>query len=104
MHLFIYAERIGDFQLHLHCVEKMIPFFHASNYFKYAKSTRRYLDTMRELGKFMPADQYAEYTQSGYFTIRRSDRFWSGNFTDQTIEQYLMKNLKAPSDVLMGED
>ena len=102
MRLFIYAERIGDFELHLHCVEKMIPFFHASNHFKYAKSTRRYLDTMRELGKFMPADQYAEYTQSGYFTIRRSDRFWSGNFTDQTIEQYLMKNLKAPGGCAHG--
>ena len=102
MRLFIYAERIGDFQLHLHSVEKMIPFFHASNHFKYAKSARRYLDTMRELKKFMPENQYITYTQSGYFTIRRSDRFWSGIFSDQTIEQFLMRNLKAPGGCAHG--
>ena len=28
MRLFIYAERTGDLELHLHCVEKMIPIFH----------------------------------------------------------------------------
>ena len=44
--LFIFAERTGDFELHLHCVQKMIPIFHASNHFNYAKSARRYLDTM----------------------------------------------------------
>ena len=45
--LFIFAERSRDFDLHLCCVERFITIFHASNHFTYAKSTRRYLDTMR---------------------------------------------------------
>ena len=70
MRLFIFAECTGDFELHLHCVEKMIPIFHSSNHFPYAKSARRYLDTMRELLKFMPEEQYKTFVKEGYFTIQ----------------------------------
>ena len=96
MRLFIFAERTGDFELHLHCVEKIIPIFHSSNHFPYAKSARQYFDTMRELPQYMPEEQYKTFVKEGYFTIRRSHRFWSGIFSDQTIEQVLMRNLKAP--------
>ena len=41
MRLFIYAERTGDFHLHLYCVQKMIPLFHASGHLNYAKSSCR---------------------------------------------------------------
>lgn len=34
--------------------------------------------------------------------IRRSHRFWSGIFTDQTNEQVLMRNLKAPGGLAHG--
>ena len=100
--LFIYAERTGDFDLHLYCVQKMILIFHASGHLNYAKSSRRYLDSMRELPNIMSENQYRAYTQKGYFTIRRSHRFWSGIFTDQTIEQTLMRSIKAPGGLSHG--
>jgi len=30
---YIMAERMGNWKLHLQCVEKMIPYFHASGHF-----------------------------------------------------------------------
>jgi len=76
MRLFIYAERTGDFELYLYCVENMIPIFHASGHMNYAQSSRRYLDTMRELPATMYEDQYKKYTQKGYFTKVTSSLEW----------------------------
>ena len=36
------------------------------------------------------------------FTIRRTDHFWSGNFTDQAIEQDLMRLLKSSAGMTHG--
>ena len=35
---FFKAEGTGDWKLHLHCIRKMIPYFHAAGHFPYAKS------------------------------------------------------------------
>ena len=102
MRLFIYAERTGDWDLHLYCVAQMIPVFHASAHLAYARSSRRYLDTMRNLPNIMRPDQYEHFTKNGYFTIRKSHRFWSGNFSDQTIEQVLMRQLKVSGGLAHG--
>ena len=102
MRLFIFAERTGEFDLHMYCVEKMVGTFHAANHFPYAKSTRRYIDTMRELPNIMPEQQYKKYKEEGYYTIRRTHRFWAGIFTDQTIEQVVMRPLKAPGGLAHG--
>ena len=43
----------------------------------------------------IPANLYELYTKKGYFTVRRKNCFWSGNFTDQTIQQDLMHLFKS---------
>ena len=80
----------------------MIPTFHASGHLAYARSARRYLDSMKMLPDQMQPKQFKRLTEEGYFTIRRSRRFWSGNFTDQTIEQLLMRQLKSPGGLAHG--
>ena len=45
----ITAERTGNWQLHLQCVEEMIPHFHAAGHLQYAKSARLYLQQMNNL-------------------------------------------------------
>lgn len=45
LRLFIFAERTGDWALHLHMLAKMIPAFHAAGHIQYAKFARRYLDS-----------------------------------------------------------
>ena len=50
---------------------------------------------MKDVPKIMTKDQCEKYTACEYWNIRRSQRFWSGGFTDQTIEQVLMQMLKV---------
>ena len=80
----------------------MIPILHAGGHIAYAKSSRLYLDQMKKLGERMEKEDFEKYTSSGYWTIRRSNRFWSGNFTDQTIEQVLMRMLKSRGGLAHG--
>ena len=94
--LVIRAERSGDWDLHLYCIAKMIPVLHAGGH-TCAKSSRLYLDQMNQLKTKMNIEDFTKYTSQGYWTIRRSNRFRSGNFTDQTIEQVLVRMLKSPS-------
>lgn len=91
--LFIRAERTDDWELHIFCVSKMIPVLHTGGHTAYVKSSCLYLQQMKTLNALMAPDQYRKYTFNGFWTIRRSDRFWSGGFTDQTIEQVLMRML-----------
>lgn len=91
---FMFAEKSGDWDLHLATVERMIPFFHASGRIHYAKSAQIYLDDMKKLKFDMNQREYERFTKGGYWTCRRVVKFFSGIFTDQTIEQTLMRILK----------
>ena len=99
---FIRAERCGDWDMHLYCVAQMIHVLHAGVHTAYAKLTRLYFEDMRRLPTRMDADALKKYTTGGYWTIRRSNRFWSGNFTDQLIETILMRVLKSRGGVGQG--
>lgn len=92
---FIEAEKAGNWELHLQTIYKMLPFFHASGHLPYAKSAHLYLQCMISLKNIMPAEEFQKFTNEGFFTIRRSDKFWSGIFSDQTIEQELMRKIKV---------
>lgn len=85
--MFIRAERSGDWNLHLVTIRKLIPFFHAAGHLNYAKSAQIYLQQMEDLHLKLPPQEFQKFAQEGYFTIRRSDKFWAGIWTDMTIEQ-----------------
>lgn len=46
--------------------------------------------------------EYECFTSKGYFTIRRSDKFWCGTWSDMTIEQSLMKTMKSLGGLTHG--
>lgn len=46
---FIRAERMGDWKAHLKSIREMLPYFHASGHFPYAKSAHLYLQDMLQL-------------------------------------------------------
>ena len=71
----------------MYLVLTMIPLFHSAGHLAYAKSARLYVQQMDDFSEKMSTDQFKQFTTSGYFAIRRSEHFWGGNFTDQTIEQ-----------------
>ena len=95
---FFKAERTGDWKLHLHCMREMIPYFHVAGHFPYAKSARLYLHKTETISEVMSPDDYRSFSDKGYFTIRQTNDFWAGNFSDhsdQIIEQFLMRMLKT---------
>ena len=75
---------------------------HSAGHLAYAKSAQLYIQQMDDLSEKNSADQLKQFTTSGYFTICRSEHFWSGNFTDQTIEQELMRLLKTSGGITHG--
>ena len=58
---------------------------------------------MEELAAKVPEEEYRQLTTEGYFTIRRSDRFWSGIWSDLTIEQVLMRSMKTSGGLTRGQ-
>ena len=90
---FIRAERTGNWQNHLMVVRQTLNLFSATTHFQYVKSVRLCLQLMDEL----PIDFPWLYNlfQQGYYTIRKSDRFWAGLWTDLVIEQSLMRTAKS---------
>jgi hypothetical protein len=102
LRLFLYAERTGDFHLHLCCMEEFLPIFHAAGHMNYAKATRLYLQEMKSLKDRIPEGAYNLYTKRGYYTIRRKNIFFAGNSSDLVIEQDLMRLFKTSGGLTRG--
>ena len=80
----------------------MIPYLHAAGHLNYAKSAHIYLQQMHELQGKMTQKEFEEFATQGYFTLRRSDRFWPGIWTDMTFEQVLMRSIKTNGGLIRG--
>ena len=68
---FIKAERTGNWDLHLHTVREMLPYFLAAGRTLYGKSAYVYLNNMLELESQHP-DVHTSF-KLGKHVIRRSD-------------------------------
>ncbi len=101
MKLFIRAERLGDWHLHLVAVGQMLNLFAATGHRNYAKSSRLYLQIMLELPNSHPW-LYEMFMQHGYHAVRRSSREWAGLWSDLVIEQVLMRSLKGRGGLTHG--
>ena len=74
-------------------VRQILKLFSATAHFHYAKSARLYLELMDEPPNDFP--WLHNLFHQGYYTIRRSDQFWSGLLIDLAIEQSLMRTVKS---------
>ncbi|XP_031335335.1 uncharacterized protein LOC116165167 isoform X2 [Photinus pyralis] len=99
---FIDAERTGNWTLHLETIHDMLPYFHSSGHFLYAKCCHLYLQDMMELQNTMPPNEFKAFTLQGGFTIRRSNKFRCGTWSDMCIEQELMKHMKSSGGLTRG--
>lgn len=57
---------------------------------------------MEQLEKLLPPQDFRKFCEEGYFTIRRSQKFWPGIWTDMTIEQVLMRAMKVQGGLTRG--
>lgn len=97
---FIWAERTGNFEMHLQAVSHMLPFFASLGHNNYAKCARIYLQQMRKLKETNP--KVYKILNDGYFTVRKHERKWTGVWTDMCIEQTLMRCTKSRSGITHG--
>ena len=86
---FIRAKRIGNWHLYLTAVANMIDLFAATGHIHYAKSARLYLQTMQDLPKQYPW-LYIKSAEQGCHSIRRSNRYWAGKWTNLVTQQVLI--------------
>ena len=72
----------------------MLNLFVATGHINYAKSGRLYLQLMLDLEKNYPW-LYHQFNDKGFHCIRRTDKFWTGLWTDLVIEQTAMLSIKS---------
>lgn len=90
---FIRAERTSDWKLHVSTTKSMLNLFAATGHNNYAKTCRLYLQSVKLLETEHPS--IFEQFILGNHTVRRTEKIWSGIWTDLSIEQILMKSLKG---------
>ena len=67
----------------------------------YTKSAHLHIQKMLELETTHPW-VYTNFAEHGYHTVRQSDRYWTGLWTDLIIEQVLMRALKTSGGLTRG--
>ena len=100
LRLFLRAERTGDWEMHLHSLQRMLPYLAAGGHHLYTKSLYIYLMKMQDLNNTNP-DLYTAFME-GQHVLRRSDRFWAGISSDLAIEQLLMRSVKSAGGLTRG--
>ena len=98
---YIRAERTSDWLLHLSCVERLLNLFAATGHTHYTKSARIYLQQMKELPLKHP-DIHKDFVEKCFHSIQRTDKFWSGLWSDLIIEQVMMRSIKSSGGLTRG--
>ena len=103
--IFIRAERMADYSLHLSCtVSRMLDLFAAAGHHNYAKAARLYVELMlkNEQGSAEQQAIIESFRSSGSHVVRYSSHEWSGIWTDLCIEQTLMRESKSDGGLSGG--
>jgi len=98
LHKHIWAERTGNWHLHLQSISEILPYMAALGHNNYTKDLHLYLQQMSNLQYDHP-DVYQHF-QDGLHVIRHSDRYWAGLSSDLVIEQVLMRSMKTNGDLI----
>ena len=102
MRLFVRAERSGDWKLHLYAVRQMLQYFRGAGHLNYATYVHIYLQQMSKLHNLLSPLLYQRFAVDGGFTVRRSEKYWCGIWSDITIEQVLMRTMRATGGLTYG--
>ena len=97
---FILAERTSNWTLHVQSTADMLNLFAASGHIHYAKSARFYVQQMQSLPEKYP--WLYDIFIHGLHAVRRSNRHWSGLWSDLVIEQTLMRTIKSRGGLTRG--
>ena len=82
-HLFVRAEREGDWLLHMYCLRRMLPYFFASSHWNYARYIHWYI---QDNDANLPPAIKEQYLTDGH-TCRHATGVWNAVSEDQFGEQ-----------------
>ena len=75
--------------------------FEATGHFQYADSTHMYLQQMLKLPEKRPAT-HKMFKENKYHSVRHSDKYWAGLWSDLIIEQVTMRSVKSRGGFIRG--
>ena len=101
MKLFIWVERLGDWEMHVTATRSTLNYFAATGHINYAKSARMYLHQMLRLPE-KHRKVHAMFKENGYNSVRRSDRYWVRLWSYLIIEQVMMLSVKSRGGLARG--
>ena len=96
---YIRAERTGNWSLHLHAIQEMLPYLAVSGHNLYTKSAKVYLRQMSNLQAEL--NNALKHFEEGLHVVRRSYHLWAGLSSDLIIEQVLIakpENQRGPHE------
>lgn len=99
---FIRFEKIGCLKDQITILQQMLSYFFSAGHFNYTQSAYLYIQNRNEFisdaevqihrrSNDTEIQEWDNFVNGGYFTKRRTEKFWSGSFTDMVIEQELMR-------------
>ena len=91
IHLFLRAEREGDWLLHLYSLKRMVPYFFAASHLNYARYISWHL---QDMATSLP-DTILTSFLCGEHVCRHSDGVWNSVFMDQFGEQTYIRYGKS---------
>ena len=95
---FIRATREGNWDLHLACLQAMVPWFFAYDHINYARCVSVYICDMKNLETSDPEIYHS--LQNGGFTVQRSEHSFAQVSFDQTIEQTVNRDTKTKGGII----
>ena len=104
MRIYVRVKRSGDWKLHVYAVQQMLLYFHAAGHLIYATYAHIYLQQMSTLHNLLSPLLYQRFAVDGCFTVRRSEKYWCGIWSDMTIEQVIMRTMKATGGLTHGSE
>lgn len=99
--IFIRAERLHDWKLHLACVAEMLTTLAAAGHTQYAKGSRLSLELIAKYKRDYP-NICSTFLIKGLHTVRYTNDEWGGVWSDLAIEQKFMREAKTSGGLTGG--
>ena len=93
--MFVWAEREGDWPLHLATYKQMLPYFFAAGHVNYARYGLCYLREMKRLPQ-----EVLSHFMKGEHVMHHSAGLWNGIWSDMMIETTFMRYGHAPGGIV----
>ena len=87
--------------MNLTATKNTLNLFEATGHFQYADSAHMYLQQMLKLPEKHPA-VHKMFKENGYHSVRHSDKYWEGLWSDLIIEQVTMTSIKSRGGLIRG--